>query len=244
MDPSPTFADHVFVVLFAIVYPVAGFVSFRRLLRRIEAGQSVPRRRLYANTLIGHWVLLLIGLYLWFAGSRPADLLGLGLTVDTGFLLAAAIACLGIGLLLSQLRAATAADRDFLDALERAFGTLRHLLPRTRKELYGFYGVGLTAGIVEEILWRGYLMAYLGTMMPTLWAALVVTLGFGLAHAYQGWRAIPRVTAVGGVFMALFLLSGSLWLPILLHAAVDMLQGRMAYEVLKGSAEGRQADSG
>lgn len=38
---------------------------------------------------------------------------------------------------------------------------------------------------------------------------------------------------VGAVFAGLFLLTGSLWLPIILHAAVNLLQGRLAYNVLR-----------
>jgi membrane protease YdiL (CAAX protease family) len=33
----------------------------------------------------------------------------------------------------------------------------------------------------------------------------------------------------------LYLLTGSIWLPIILHAAIDILQGRMAYEVMRRS---------
>jgi membrane protease YdiL (CAAX protease family) len=50
---------------------------------------------------------------------------------------------------------------------------------------------------------------------------------------------LPKITLVGGVFAGLYLLSGSIWLPMLLHAAVDILQGRLAYEVIHraGSAD-------
>jgi len=68
--------------------------------------------------------------------------------------------------------------------------------------------------------------------MPLWAAALVSTVGFGLAHAYQGLSQLPKITLVGGVFAGLYLLSGSIWLPMLLHAAVDILQGRLAYEAI------------
>jgi len=40
-------------------------------------------------------------------------------------------------------------------------------------------------------------------------------------------------------------LTGSLWLPIILHAAVDLLQGRLAYDVLRriGTKGGNVEDS-
>ena len=51
--------DHTLVFLFAIVYPVASFISFRRLLRRVAEGESVNRNELYRNTFIGHWSFFL-----------------------------------------------------------------------------------------------------------------------------------------------------------------------------------------
>ena len=69
--------------------------------------------------------------------------------------------------------------------------------------------------------------------MP-LWAAAVVsTIAFGLAHAYQGLSQIPLITLVGAVFAGMYVLTGSVWLPIILHAAVDIVQGRIAYEVMR-----------
>jgi membrane protease YdiL (CAAX protease family) len=93
--------------------------------------------------------------------------------------------------------------------------------------------LSITAGIVEETLWRGFLFWYLGQFMP-LWAAAIISaVGFGLAHSYQGLANVPRVAIVGAVFSGLYLLTGSLWLPIILHIAVDLLQGRMVFEVLR-----------
>ena len=108
----------------------------------------------------------------------------------------------------------------------------RAAIPRNGNELGRFYGLSLTAGIVEEALWRGFIVWYLVQFMP-LWAAAVIsTLGFGLAHAYQGISNLPKITLVGAALMGLYVLTGSVWLPIVLHSAVDVLQGRTAYEVL------------
>ena len=87
--------------------------------------------------------------------------------------------------------------------------------------------------MVEETLWRGFLFWYLGQSMPIWVAAIISAVGFGLAHGYQGLANVPRVAFVGAVFSGLYLLTGSLWLSIILHAAVDLLQGRMAYDVMR-----------
>ena len=69
--------------------------------------------------------------------------------------------------------------------------------------------------------------------MPLWAAALLSAIGFGLAHAYQGFANVPRVILVGGIFSGLYLLTGSLWLCMLLHAVVDMLQGHAIFGALQ-----------
>ena len=51
---------------------------------------------------------------------------------------------------------------------------------------------------------------------------LVAAVAFGLAHAYQGRAGILLTGLLGGVMAALYLGTGSLLLPVLLHAAIDL----------------------
>jgi membrane protease YdiL (CAAX protease family) len=93
-------------------------------------------------------------------------------------------------------------------------------------ERAGFVAVALTAGVCEEILYRGFLIYALGRVLPSPWVALVpAALIFGIAHAYQGPRGVAG-TGLLGVFLGLlYLLSGSLWPGIGLHASVDLVNG-------------------
>ena len=110
-------------------------------------------------------------------------------------------------------------------------------LPHTNRELRSFYGVSITAGIVEEIVYRGFVLWYLALVMP-LWAAVVVSsVAFGLGHSYQGTSGVARVTAVGLAFGVFYVFTGSIWLPILAHAIVDVLQGAAISEVLRENEE-------
>lgn len=233
-----TLLDHGFVFILAIVYPVAGLLGFRRLLRRIAAGEPVKRLQLYRNTIIGHWTLLFMCLALWAGAARPWPALGFALPLDLWFALAAALTVLGIVVLLMQIRQVKSATQEEINRIKQRFGKLSIIIPQNGKELAHFYGLAVTAGIVEEILWRGFLIWYFSQFMPLWAAALVSTLGFGLAHAYQGLAHLPQITAVGAAFAGLYLLTGSILLPIILHAAVDILQGRLAYDVIYRSLNG------
>ena len=226
------FLDHAFIVLIACIYPIVGFVSYRRLLRRIAAGEAVNRPKLYRSTFLSHWTLFFVCIALWAATDRAWPALGFGLEANLYFGLAIILTSAGIAVLLLQLRQVKAASQDEIAGFKASLGDLSILIPRNRSELARFYGLAVTAGIVEEALWRGFLIWYFSQFMPLWAAALVSGVGFGLAHAYQGFSNLPRITLIGTVFAALYILSGSLWLPMILHAAVDILQGRLAYDVV------------
>jgi membrane protease YdiL (CAAX protease family) len=58
---------------------------------------------------------------------------------------------------------------------------------------------------------------------PPEWVLVAVAaVAFGLAHAYQGVGGIVLTGVLGGVLAALYLSTGSLLLPVLLHAVIDL----------------------
>lgn len=227
--------DHLFVAVFAIIVPIIGFISFRRLLGRIAAGKHEDRGQMYMTTTATQWALFAVAIGTWWYAARPWSDLGLSFTADLNFLIGVALTLTGIAFFVVQILQMRKADIDENRRMRASFGDMALVLPRNGNELARFYMLSLTAGIVEEVLWRGFLFWYLGQFMP-LWAAAVIsTIGFGLGHAYQGLSQLPGVTLVGAAFAALYLLTGSLWLSIILHVAVDVLQGCLAYEVMHRS---------
>ncbi len=228
-----TWPDHIFVMLFAVIYPLAGFIGYRRLLRKIEAGMPVNRSHLYVQTISWQWVLFVLAMIVWGVGDRRFSALGIDFELNTRVLIGAALTVAGIVFFFAQLRQVAKASQKELQDLESAFGELSIMMPLNGSELARFNMLSLTAGIVEETLWRGFLFWYLGHVMPLWIAAIISAVGFGLAHSYQGLANVPRVAMIGAVFASLYLLTGSLWLPIILHAAVDLLQGRLAYDVMR-----------
>jgi membrane protease YdiL (CAAX protease family) len=224
--------DHLLFLVLALVHPVAGYISFRRLLRRIEAGEHVARTTIYDSTMLGQWLLFGLTMAIWAGTGRDWASLGLGGALDGRFFAGVILALIAIGLLIMQVKQIAIATTDELKHTRTQLGKLEFIIPRNGKELGRFYGLSLTAGIVEEVLWRGFMIWYLNQFMPLWGAAVLSTIGFAAAHAYQGAANVPRITLVGAVFAGLYLLTGSVWVSIVLHAAVDVLQGRTAYEVL------------
>lgn len=86
--------------------------------------------------------------------------------------------------------------------------------------------VSIAAGFGEELLFRGLVQAGLASLIGGFfgqWLALAVAaVLFGVCHWLNTTYAILAVLA-GAYFGLIFLLSGSLWTPIVAHAAYDLL---------------------
>ncbi|WP_017570990.1 CPBP family intramembrane glutamic endopeptidase [Nocardiopsis halotolerans] len=114
----------------------------------------------------------------------------------------------------------TGLDRGLRAVRQR---TVSAMLPRDRRERWAAAGASVTAGVCEEIVFRGLLIA-LGV---SLGLDVTVAAGIGLAvfvlaHAYQGWLGLFFVTLVGLGLTSLYLSSGSLLMPIFLHVLIDL----------------------
>lgn len=85
--------------------------------------------------------------------------------------------------------------------------------------------VAVTAGVAEELVFRGLFLALgIGLFgLSLVLAAVAVTVVFALAHVYQGVAGVVATAALGAVFAVLALATGSLLLPVLLHIAIDVL---------------------
>lgn len=102
-------------------------------------------------------------------------------------------------------------------------GDIQAMLPRNRRELELGALMSVNAGVFEELVFRLALPAALyGATGSAEVAVLGSVLLFGGLHAYQGVSGVVGTTLVGAVFMAVYLLSGSILLPIVLHALFDL----------------------
>ena len=119
-----------------------------------------------------------------------------------------------------------------LDAVMKRLAHVERMLPRTPAELALFRALSLTAGFCEELLYRGFLMWYLGHWLGLVPSLALVSLLFGLGHSYQGVRGVVTTGLVGVVLGLVYLLAGSLVPAMILHAVGDLHSGNMAYAAL------------
>ena len=99
------------------------------------------------------------------------------------------------------------------------------MIPKTRKEKKWFALVSLTAGIGEEILFRGFLFFLITSSFPGIpmdVIPLITGLFFGLVHLYQGINGVIKTFLVGALIGFLYLASNSLILCMMLHFVMDI----------------------
>jgi uncharacterized protein len=132
-----------------------------------------------------------------------------------------------IGLLLVIALSALQARRSaaIREKMEEAFLRLSFILPRTGEERIWWIFVSLTAGICEEILYRGFLIHYFfaapfhaGLLLTVIISSVI----FGAAHLYQGVAGVISTAILGLIFSAVFLTTGTLVVPMILHALIDL----------------------
>lgn len=229
-----TILDLVYVALFAAALPLwSYFVSLPKLRRQLQADPVRARKRLWIGAIRDPWVLVAVGAALWLASARSWT--SLGFSAPDGWRLWVAV---GLVLLIVayqlQSVAAVARDPEARASVRQQFsGMLADVLPHTRAEMYWFGGVSLTAGFCEEFLYRGYFIWALSPWLGWWGAAALSVALFAIGHAYQGWPGVLRTGAVGLLFTLVMVVSNSLWPAIVLHAAVDVGGGMMAWLALR-----------
>jgi uncharacterized protein len=215
--------------------PVAGYVLHRRFEGRLHRDPAA-RRSFYRRLLVLEWGLAALAAVVW-AAAPGVGAAAVGLRWPRswpGPVTAVALVLVLVFVLFSLRAMAAGALRPAAEEHRRA-GEGRHaepdvhatlaLLPRTAGERRLFTVVGLTAGLCEEWLYRGFFLAVVSALaggLPTLLLVLIAAAAFGLAHAYQGLAGVVTTGVLGGVLAALYLETGSLLLPVLLHAAIDL----------------------
>ncbi len=141
-----------------------------------------------------------------FAGSSPAFILG---TIGGG-----AAGGLAIGAVLAVRRV-----RGF----RKPIGNVGSLLPRNRPEIAHAAAMAIAAGVTEELAFRLFLPLLIALVTGNAFIAFgVATAAFGAMHLYQGWAGVIATTIVGGLMAAVYLMTGSLWLAMVLHALIDL----------------------
>ena len=103
---------------------------------------------------------------------------------------------------------------------------MRDLIPHTAAEKGVFAGLSISAGICEEVAFRGFLLAALTSATGSAITALAVSsIVFGVMHSHQNPGGAARASVLGGVLAIPLIATGSLLPSIAAHALIDLAGG-------------------
>jgi membrane protease YdiL (CAAX protease family) len=218
--------QHLLALFLIVVAPVWDHFATKRLKASEESRVKIAYYR--AIVIIG-WIATVIALVT--VGWRAILTFDAGATSPSWLPLRGGahtfVAGVLIALLLLIALSALQARRSaaIQEKMEKAFLRLSFILPLTGEERTWWIFVSLTAGICEEILYRGFLIHYFFAApfhAPLAVALIVSSVIFGAVHLYQGIAGVISTAILGLIFSAIFLTTGTLVVPMILHALIDL----------------------
>ena len=228
--------DTLLVAVAAIALPGWSFVAGRWRAGRPRSERKLFQR--YCLIAIRGVALSALVVFVWWKGGRPFSTLGLDVPVGGAGRVGLVIDVVIAGYYLFKVQfsrrssAELAATRDRL----RRLGSY-DMLPQTPPE-FAVYPIAAVAGSTcEELLYRGFLIGTLTSLISTTGSVLVSSALFGLGHAYQGWVGILRTTLIGLGLGVAFALTNSLWWLIIAHSVANLSGVLLARRMLAESPE-------
>lgn len=225
------------LLVLTVVLPAAGVWDYRRMSRGIREGRSGIRMKVYVSNIAVMWPLTVGFLGWWLLSGQDLGSLGLVAEIQGRQWFVVSLGAAATVFVLIQMVMVTH-DPEQLQSVRQQFGELCEIAPRTPAERSVFVLVCITAGVCEELLYRGLLTGALAGSLGTWPAVVLATAIFGLGHVYQGWVGMGK-SMVGGLMMSVLALgSGSLLVPIVVHVVNDLTAGRMLGASVRGKASG------
>lgn len=178
--------------------------------------RPLPRVPIYLGTMLGLWILGLLALGAGALSGFGARLMGLAAMPADQFL-----AWTIFGILASAA----------IVVIFKAFGfrdpaLMREIVPVTRREKGLFVGLSVSAGVCEEMAFRGFLLPALMVATGSLAGGIVLSsLAFGVLHAHQRAGGALRAALLGAVLSVPMVLTGSVFASMAAHVIVDVAGG-------------------
>jgi uncharacterized protein len=227
-----------------ITWEVIRFMPrYLQLKMDVANGDARARTSIYYEALVFEWVTALLALaalgfdltklnpkFLSLGDSRLIQSLqasgGFNQGLIGGILGGVAIGTVSlvIARLISKRRGFSPPPNAAAMFLSKLMPDFNALMPVTIRERVFWAAVAVSAGICEEIVFRGWLLSTLHSQLHLTGTTLILIAAaiFGLAHSYQRLAGVILTAFLGAVFCVLFIMTGSLLVPIALHILVDL----------------------
>lgn len=224
--------DHFIFFVVCILLPGLSIMSAKTSdIPDFEPALPAKKHIYFSNGLM-LWIGALLVLTNWNLSQKSWDMLGVQMPIMTDkvvMMCAALVIIYLIDSIYSIIK-----DKDKKDTTQM----MEQILPSNWREYASFTFLAISAGICEEIVFRGFLVNYFleitkGSNFGPYLAILVPAIVFSISHLYQGWLNVVKIFTLALLFCAIFLLSKSLLLVIIIHIAVDLISGALVVGLAK-----------
>ena len=235
MDKFPIWIDHIVAFVFSIAIPLYGAKQRARGFSNIDF-TSQQKIRIYISGSFSLFVMGMVVMLIWFFFERP--LAELGLAQPSNFLSWWWLIIIFI-LIYFLDTIITVSSKKGLDKTIDNWKKRTPFLPTKKSELPEYILLCFSAGVFEEIVYRGYLVTYCwylfaGSIYQQQLAIVLPAFAFAIAHFYQGAKAVLKIFVLAVFFGYIFIYSGSLLLVMVLHFLVDAIGGLLTIKYMKG----------
>ncbi len=217
--------------LVMLVMPVLAIKSSQALVHILRTRPEI-KASFYLQGIVIQWLLtaaVLLGM--WFKQDQWTLI---GITTDHAVLWLVVLLLMVITSLLFFRRATLGVVAQA--RIQRLYQHVAHYLPTNEGQYRWGVVLSLTAGICEEIVYRGFVFWRLSSLLGVVPAMLLTNLVFALAHVATGVKNCLLSFVLGLVFSLLYLYTGDLWLSIACHVAIDLLGITLYPKMLQSAA--------
>jgi len=240
----PHIADHLLVFLLGVALPIYSVFKSQPAMKRMD--YDTPQKiMLYRGNAMTLFTLAALVLLVWLFSGRDLTALGLGAPDFSGSWWVVLSVFFIISYCLDFIIQTSSPRRKL--KLIRQLRKNTPFLPQTPLELKHFSLVAVSAGVCEEIIFRGYFIWYFlsftlpetasgGDILTGQWLAIgIPAIIFALTHLYQGWLAVGKIVVMAVIFGWMYLEMQSLWWLIFLHTLLDFIGGFLAMKILSSN---------
>ena len=218
----------LFLLYFVGYETVWGLTAYKKIMLLIQQGR-MAKTALYRQTMLSLWVPAALILTLVLTGRFTMRDIGIRWVVRNEnpvfFYICLALAVLYFAYLVYSLIVLGINARKKVSLNQEMPDEVKILLPVTKKEKTLWIMTALTAGITEELIFRGFFFHLMNVLFPGLSIFAVLGIGaviFGIGHLYQGIAEAVKPMLLGLLFGLFYIAFGTILPCMLLHFLQDM----------------------
>ena len=220
----------ILIVILTIFYPISGHYEIKKLKKSIADGDNNKKIKFYHETIFWSWIPVILILLLLLISGISVDSIGIKwIHIDTSSLSKWVVYPV-IGfyffylLYYIYLIIIFKSNKDSRAKAAKRIPNFRWIFPITSKEKSAWSLLSISAGITEEIVYRGYLFYALAIVFPNLsliHILFITVLIFGIGHIYLGMEVI-KATILGLIFGIFYIVFDSVIPVIIIHIVQDL----------------------